>query len=413
MTTISPALLDARRRRALWTLVAGVALGSTGHIAAVTVATIVAQDLTGMTSLSGLPGATVVIGAAAGSTLLSALMARHGRRRGLVLGYLVAVLGALVATAAVVSRSFPLLLLGTVLIGFGNTANHLSRYAAADMVPASKRATAIGTVVWGSTVGAVVGPNLVGWAGGVATAVGLPVLSGAYLIPIVFVGIAAAMSFALLRPDPYELADQSTPTAFESAAAAPVSEIIRRPAVIISLATLVLGQFVMVLIMNYTPLHMTSHGHGLGTVGLVMSAHTFGMFALSPISGRLTGRLGYVPVILLGSLVLAIAAVLASSAPPDGGVQLFAALFLLGWGWNLGFVAGSAMLSGGVSLAERTRLQGLTDAFVWSTGAVASMSSGIVASVAGYTALGIGGLGLVILLAFVVLSGRQRLVMAA
>jgi len=412
MTTIPAELLDARRRRALWTLVAGVALGSTGHIAAVTVATIVAQDLTGDTGLSGLPGATVVIGAALGSALLSAFMAQHGRRRGLVLGYLVGVLGALVATIAVVSRSFPLLLLGTVLIGFGNTANHLSRYAAADMVPASKRATAIGTVVWGSTVGAVVGPNLVGWAGGWAAAAGLPVLAGAYLIPIVFVGIAAALSFALLRPDPFDLADTSALTARESAPAARVAEIIRRPAVIISLATLVLGQFVMVLIMTNTPLHMTSHGHGLGTVGLVMSAHTFGMFALSPISGRLTGRLGYIPVILLGSAILAVSAVLAAAAPPDGGTLLFAALFLLGWGWNMGFVAGSAMLSGGVSLAERTRLQGVTDAFVWSTGAVASMSSGIVAAVAGYTALGIGGLGLVILLTFVVLGGRQRLAAA-
>ena len=408
----SPAVLASRRRRALWTLVAGVALGSTGHIAAVTVATIVAQDLTGNTGLSGAPGATVVLGAAVGSTLLSAVMARRGRRRGLVLGYLVGVVGALVATLAVITRTFPLLLIGTMLIGFGNTANHLSRYAAADMVPASKRASAIGTVVWGSTVGAVVGPNLVGWAGGWASSVGLPVLAGGYLIPIFFVGIAAALSFALLRPDPYELADTSAQTARERAPAARVGEIIRRPAVIVSLATLVLGQFVMVLIMTNTPLHMTSHGHGLPMVGLVMSAHTFGMYALSPISGRLTGQLGHIPVIMLGSAILEVSAILAAAAPPDGGLLLFAALFLLGWGWNLGFVAGSTMLSGGVSLAERTRLQGLTDTFVWSTGAVASMSSGIVASVAGYTALGISGLGLVALLVVVVLASRRRLLPA-
>jgi MFS family permease len=137
------------------------------------------------------------------------------------------------------------------------------------------------------------------------------------------------------------------------------------------------------------------------------------MFGLSPLSGRLTDRFGVIPVILAGMTLTAFSSALAAVAPPDGGLLLFIALFLLGYGWNLGYVAGSALLTHGLSLAERTRLQGLTDAFVWSTGAVASMSSGIVASVAGYTALGIGGLGLVMLLAFVVWGGRQRLVAPA
>jgi MFS family permease len=139
----------------LWTLVAGVALGSTGHIAAVTVAAVVAEDLTGTTGWSGAPSATVVFGAAVGSALLSAFMARQGRRRGLVLGYLIGLVGAAIATVAVVTRVFPLLLIGTLCIGFGNTANHLSRYAAADMAAPARRASAIGTVVWGATVGAV------------------------------------------------------------------------------------------------------------------------------------------------------------------------------------------------------------------------------------------------------------------
>jgi predicted MFS family arabinose efflux permease len=280
------------------------------------------------------------------------------------------------------------------------------------MVPAGRRASAIGTVVWGATVGAVVGPNLVGWAGDLAATIGLPVLAGAYLIPVAFVGTAAILSFTFLRPDPFELADRSAVQAHDDPAAAPIREIIRRPAVIVSLATLVLGQFVMVLIMTNTPLHMVSHGHGLAMVGFVMSAHTFGMYALSPVSGRLTGRLGSITTILLGSVVLAIAGILAAVAPADGGAILLVALFLLGFGWNLGFVAGSTMLSGGVSVAERTRLQGLTDAFVWSTAAVASLSSGLIAAVAGYTALGISGVGLVLLLLSIVLTRRRAVAMA-
>ena len=325
---LSPAELDAARRRSRNTLVAGVALGSTGHIAAVTVATIVAKDLLGCQTWAGLPGATVVLGAALGSVLLSALMARRGRRIGLVTGYSVGVLGALVATTAVITRSFPLLLLGTVLIGFGNTSNQLSRYTAADLVPPERRASAIGLVVWASTIGSVVGPSLVPFASDWAAGLGLPPLAGPYLLPVVFVGLAAALSFFLLRPDPYDIADESTrahPDA-EPAVIGPVRDIIRRPAVAAAIIALVIGQFVMVLVMTMTPLHMTEHGHGLGAVGLVLSAHTLGMFAFSPLSGWLSDRFGRIPTIFLGTAVLAISSLMAAVAPPDGGLVLLVAL---------------------------------------------------------------------------------------
>src|SRR5947207_5019853 len=135
---------DRARRRTRWTLAAGVSLGSTGHIAAVTVATIVAQDLLGSPTLAGAPGASVVLGAAAGALMLSSIMARRGRRVGLAGGYVIGVGGAILATLAVLARAFPLLLIGTFLIGFGNSSNLLSRYAAADLAPVARRASAIG-----------------------------------------------------------------------------------------------------------------------------------------------------------------------------------------------------------------------------------------------------------------------------
>src|SRR5687768_12143003 len=206
----SPSDLERLRRRTVWALVAGVALGSTGHIAAATVATIAAKDMAGSSAWSGAPGAAVVLGAAAGAVSLSWVMVRRGRRFGLVAGYVLGVVGALVATAAVIVASLPLLLAGTFLIGFGNASNQLSRYTAADLVPPQRHASAIGIVVWGSTIGAVVGPNLAAPAGVLAIDLGLPELSGAYLLPVVFVGAAALISFGLLRPDPYELADPSS-----------------------------------------------------------------------------------------------------------------------------------------------------------------------------------------------------------
>lgn len=399
--------LERLRRRTVWSLVAGVALGSTGHIAAVTVATIVAQEISGSTAWSGAPGATVVMGAALGAVVLAWVMVRAGRRAGLALGYAIGVVGALISTVGVIAVSLPILLVGTVLIGFGNSSNQLSRYVAADLYPAARRASALGTVVWGATVGAVVGPNLAAPASAFAEAIGLPPLTGPYLVPVLFVGLATILTLVALRPDPYALADHSaTPSSGERSTAASLRDVVRRPNVPVAIVALVTVQVVMVLIMTMTPLHMTAHDHDLAAVGLVISGHTFGMFGLSPISGRLTDRYGSVPVILAGLAVSAFASVLAAVAPPDGGVVLFIALFLLGYGWNLGYVAGSALLTQDLSLGERTRLQGLTDALIWSSAAAASLGSGVVVAAANYATLGLLGAALVIVPALLVIARR-------
>ena len=406
--------LERLRRRTVWALVAGVALGSTGHIAAATVAAIVAQDIAGDTSWSGAPGATVVLGAAAGAVVLSQVMVRSGRRNGLAAGYGIGVLGALVATWAVVAASFPLLLIGTFLIGFGNASNQLSRYVAADLFPADRRASALGTVVWGATIGAVIGPNLAAPASTLAATLGLPDLAGAYIVPVVFVGVAALLTFLALRPDPYALADTSSVhdrVDGERGTALALSSVMRRPNVPVAIVALVTVMVVMVLIMTMTPLHMTAHGHDIAAVGLVLSGHTFGMYGLSPISGRLTDRFGSVPVILAGLATSAAAAILAAVAPPDGGVLLFVALFVLGYGWNLGYVAGSALLTHDLSLAERTRLQGLTDGLIWSSAAAASLGSGVVVAFASFATLGL--LGAAFVVSFMLVLARRSAMAAA
>lgn len=406
----SRADLERTRRRLTWSLVAGVGLGSTGYIAAVTVATLVARDLTGGTGLAGLPGAVVVIGSATGSTLLSAFMARRGRRPGLALGYGIGALGALVAAIALVTRSFPLFLLGTFLMGSANAANQLSRYTAADMAPIARRASAIGLVVWGATIGAVLGPNLATLADATVGSLGLPRYAGAYGLLILFVGSAALLTLVTLRPDPYEVAADPEPRApRRDGDLLAARAMLRRPTVAVSIVALIVGQVVMTLLMTMAPLHVTAHGHDDATVGLVLSAHTFGMFALAPLSGRLTDRLGSPATILLGMATLASSAIIAAAAPPSQDALLVFALFLLGFGWNLGFVAGSAMLAEGLDLRERTRLEGIADALIWSSAAAASLSSGIIVAWAGFATLGLIALGLIAVPTVLVL-GRRRAV---
>jgi MFS family permease len=404
---IDPDRVEPLRRRMLWTLFAISALGSTGYIAAGTVGTLVAAEIAGGAAFGGLPTAVAVLGTAVSAAVLSSIMLRVGRRPGLLAGLGAGATGAVIALVAVAISSIPLLLLGTFLAGFANGGAQLGRYVAADLARPERRASAIGFVVWGSTIGAVTGPNLIAPAGAVAGAAGLPPLAGAYVVTALFIGLAAGLAALFLRPEPYALADPSALEARPTGTEAPAMEaLLRRPAVLVGLVALVAGQVVMVLIMTMTPLHLRDHGHDLSTIGIVLSAHLFGMFALSPISGRLTDRFGSRRIIGAGLATLAAAALLSAVAPPDGGTLLTIALFLLGYGWNLGFVAASAMLTSGLHLAERTRVQGVADGLVWTSAAVASLSSGILVAGASYATLGLVAIALLLVPAALLVARR-------
>jgi MFS family permease len=240
-------------------------------------------------------------------------------------------------------------------------------------------------------------------------AIGLPELAGAYLVPGVMVLIAAALAYTLLRPDPYLLADTSARHIEPVGDGASLSTLARRPSVVAAIVGLIAGQVVMVLVMTMTPLHMTSHGHDLGAVGVVISAHVFGMFALSPVSGRLTDRFGSLPVMVVGLVIVGASSALSAVTPSDADLLLTVPLFLLGFGWSLGFVAGSTLLTRGLSIRERTRLQGWTDALIWSSAAMASLSSGIVVAAASFAALGLLGAALVLVPLWILVARRRSL----
>jgi MFS family permease len=390
--------LERLRTRTVRTLFAGVALGATGWIAAITVGTLAARELGGSAVWAGIPTAVAVLGTALGATLLSAVSARRGRRAALVLGSLVGAAGALVAMAGIGVSSILILILGTFVTGSANAAGQLSRYVGGDLYPVSRRASAVGTVIWGSTVGAVIGPNLIAPAGSLATAINLPPLAGTYLVTATVMLAAGLLAFSLLRPDPASLADELEASRGPDGgrAGTPIRDLLGRPEVATALIALAAAQVVMTMVMTMTPLHLTEHGHGLGVVGLVLSAHTVGMFALAPISGRLTDRYGSTSIILAGFALLVGAALLAALAPVDGVGILFAALFLLGFGWNLSFVAGSSLLAGRLPLVDRARVQGAVDGIIWTSSAASSLAAGPLLAVLGYPGLALIGAGLAV-----------------
>nr|AXL06434.1 MFS transporter [uncultured bacterium] len=358
-------------------LFTGVALLNTAMAGLTTAATLIVAAGSGA-AWSGLPSVASVLGTAGGALGAGLLMPGHGRRRVLVSGYGVAAAGALVAFAAALATSVVPLLLGILLAGIGNGGAQLSRYLAADLYPEHRRGRALATVVWAGTVGALAGPALMAPAAHVVTGFGWPPLSGPVAVAVVATAGAALAAAVLPR-------DVPPPPARPVATARRPG---RSPVVVRPLVALVAAQLAMVAVMTMTPVQLQSHGHGLDVVGWVLSAHMLGMFALAPLSGRIADRWGPAVAVNAGLGVLALASATALAAHPSG---LPVALFLLGYGWNLVFVGGSAQLSRDLVPETRSRVQGFVDAVVWSASALAGLGSGQLFAGGGFALVAVVG----------------------
>jgi MFS family permease len=385
-------------RKTTRTLFLSQSVVSAALITTGTVNAIAGADLSGVIAWAGLPTTVLLISAALGAFTWGLLMERTGRRGGLAIGLVLGAFGATSAGIAIWRGSFPLFLVGMAFLGLAQSAMQLGRFAAAEVNPAEKRGQAIANVVLGGTVGSIAGPLLVGPAGSLATRAGIDELVGPYGAGLVLFIIAATIVFIWLRPDPLqvakELATQDQSIKQSSQSLRTVSDILRKPGVFVAIIAMVIGQVVMVMVMVITSLHMKALGHALTDISLVISSHTFGMFAFSIFSGRLVDRIGREPVIMVGSVILIIAGL---SAGLSGEVLPIAiSLFLLGLGWNLCYVGGSTLLTDQLSTAEQARMQGVNDLFVGSASAIGSLGSGFVFAAVGYQTMGIVGAGFAI-----------------
>ncbi len=381
-------------RRPMTAIVVAAALMNAAMSVASGVGTIVAADRLGL-AWGGVAATAGIVGTGVGALALTRLTARRGRGRALAVGYLVGAVGAVVATGGAVTDDVAALLIGMLLLGLGNAAAQLSRYAAAELHTEDRRGRAIGAVVWAGAVGAVGGPLLLGATGALAVRFGWVPAAGPFLLAVAVTTLAAVVSRRLPS------GSRAVP-----AAPAPLWTLLRRPAVRSAFAVLATAQVVMVAVMTAAPVEMHQHGQGLGAVGLVLSAHTLGMFALSPLTGRLVDRLGARPVLVAGLAALAVAAGATSAGPTDTAFRA-AALSLLGYGWNLCFVGGSTALAETVPVAERARVEGTVDAAVWGLAAVAGLLSTVVLALGGYAVL-TAAAGLLVLVPAATLLSASR-----
>jgi MFS family permease len=409
--------ISSSARKITLSLFVAQSLASAGLIAMGTLNTIVGAELSGKPGLAGVPVAVYLAAGALAAFLWGNIIAVIGWRGGLTAGLILGVLGGALAFLAIQHGSWILFLSAMVLIGATIAAMRLSRFAASEVNPPLSRGKAISTVVFGGTVGGVFGPLLVGPAGRWADAFGADELSGAYIIGGSLFFIAAWVIFLRLKPDPRELGRQISelyPETFpDGGVARSIFKILRQPAAGLAVLAMALGQMVMVLLMVIASLYMRDHQHTLGNISLVISAHTFGMFAFSVISGRLADRLGRGPVIAFGAGILAFACLL---APLSSQVlPLAVALFLVGLGWNFCFIGGSALLADQLSPAERTRTQGFNDLLVGMVAALGSFGSGMIYAALDFRVISYFGFAVALVLMGITavwLRGQNRLALS-
>src|SRR6266545_4365356 len=295
--------------------------------------------------------------------------------------------------------SFLLMLGGMELFGIANTSNLLARYAAADVTLAAERGRAMGLIVWGSTVGSIIGPNLMVPALRLGALLGIESAGSAFLVAVGSYALAAVLIEVFLRPDPLAIARQAEAIADAGRPAGQargLRAILGDVRVQIALATLTISQFVMISTTSTSPVYLHDQGHHVGTIGLAVSAHLAGMYVTSPLSGWLCDRFGRLLMIGAGAAILIVALMLAGLAPGSDRALIILALFLNGVGWNLAFVAGSALLTDALSPAERAPIQGLADLFMGLMGAFGSAAGGMILGLWGFTILNTLGAALVL-----------------
>jgi MFS family permease len=360
-------------------------LGVAGTVAA---GSLLVSSISKSESLAGLAQTSAVLGAAAMALPLSRLTIRGGRRLALSIGYSVGIVGAVLAIVGGSTRILALMLFGTFLVGAASAAGYQARFAAVDLATDETRSRHLSMVVWGSTVGAVAGPNLMEPAGNLAHAIGLPRLVGPYLIAVVSLTLATLVITLYLKPDPFLTAMSYLPVSSQSESRKSTVEtlklISKNPSALFAIASIAAGHIVMVSVMVMTPVHMAHVNETLTVIGLVISVHVVGMYAFSPIVGYLSDSLGRTRVIQIGCVILLLACLIAGRSPGTSAIPLGVGLFLLGLGWSCTLIAGSALLSESVSEAMRPSTQGASDLMMNLMGAVGGAMAGVIIAILSY-----------------------------
>lgn len=382
---IAPPDALAVQRRTLTVVSIAQIFSGFGLAAGITVGSLLAASVWNSTALAGLPAVVMTVGSSIAALAIASLSQRRGRRLGLAVGYAAGAFGA-VGIVVFATAGWPVAMLVAFLVyGAGSAANLQARFAGADLAAPERRARSMSLVLMATTLGAVLGPISSSWSGRLVVGWGLVALLGPFVVAAVAYVLGAVVLGTMLRPDPLLTARAlgSPATSARGATELPGW----RLRVGSAIGIMVIAQAVMIAVMTMTPVHLKEHHHAIGAIGAVIAAHVAAMYVPSPLSGWLVDRYGSALVAISGGWVLILSGVVAAVVNPDVVAGSVVALVLLGFGWSLAMVSGSAMLTAWAPTHLRTRLQGRSDALTTLAGASGAGLAGLVMGWQGYATL--------------------------
>ncbi|PWB98419.1 MFS transporter [Salinibacterium hongtaonis] len=401
-----------QQRRVVWVLVAAQIMGGLGIGATVSVGALLAAQVSGSDAWSGMASTMSTLGAAILALPLARYAAARGRRVALATGSALAASSAVLLIVAAAVPSFPLLLLAFALAGAGAATNLQARFAATDLASPRHRGRDLSLVVWSTTIGSVLGPNLIEPGEAIGSALGMPTLTGPFLFALGAQIITVLVYAVFLRPDPLLTAREALGVTTKEPPRLGFSTLRVNPTARFAVAAVSLSHATMVALMAMTPVHLYGHGASLAIVGFTISLHVAGMFALSPVFGWLSDRLGRLPV-LLGGQALLLAALVTAWLGSESAPLVVVSLVLLGLGWSASTISGSAMLVDAVPVGDRPGVQGVSDLLMNLAGAAGGALAGPVLIMLGYSGLGAAAMLLVaVVLGWAILRSSKRVVAA-
>jgi MFS family permease len=381
---------ESHQRKIVRTLGLAQILNGVGVAGTVAAGSLLVSSITKSEGLSGLAQTTSVLGAAVMALPLARLTQFGGRRLALTFGYSVGVIGSLLAIFGGANRSLFFMLLGVFMVGAASASGYQARFAAIDLATPENRSKNLSFVVWGSTIGAVTGPNLMEPSGVFASSLGLPKLVGPYLIAAFTLTLSVTVIALFLKPDPYLTANKTvegSPVKKRETVRTALSHIQEYPIALFAIASVAIGHLAMVSIMVMTPVHMAHFAATLRIIGLVISVHVLGMYAFSPLVGAISDKIGRIKTIQIGIVILIASALISGLAPQHDSFTLGIGLFLLGLGWSFTLIAGSTLLSETVSFEMRPSTQGASDLVMNLMGAGGAAIGGVIIGFFSYAAL--------------------------
>lgn len=403
---------QALYKRTLWIVLFSQIFGGAGLAAGITVGALLAKEMLGADSLSGVPIFLFTLGSAAAAFVVGKLSQAYGRRAGLASGFIIGGIGAIGVIFSAITNNIWLLFASLLIYGAGSATNLQARYAGTDLATKKQRATAVSVAMVSTTFGAVAGPNLVGVMGNFATTIGVPALAGPFILAAAAFIFAGLVLFIFLRPDPLviarAIAEEERKTENKTSGGNTTQIEFNKRGVTTAAVIMILTNFIMFAIMTMTPVHMGKHGHDLSDVGLVIGFHIGAMFLPSLVTGILVDKIGRIKMAVASGITFLASGLLAAFSPGESMLLINLALILLGLGWNLGLISGTALLVDSTNTSNRAKTQGTVDVLVALSGATGGAVSGIVVSGSSYATLSIaGGIVAFLLVPYVIWSSKS------